>query len=262
MFTILGYGIVAVIVLIAILAFFNVRAGRSWYHLFRTKAGQFGEYAEGVDPAGQMRQAAIDASAELANADKALMSCEAMQSKLKRQINGDTLAANRLRAQIKKKLESGTSETDPDIVSKAKQVAELEKAVIENTSQIELQNDIYRKTLNSANSAAKRINGAIQRADRLKIRLDIGAQMSNLTAMLSKYSPAAVNSKMASIDKFEEKANEQLDMHSASLKVMADRGYVDEEETEFEMTSEAADVLASIRSNLPILTPKTTPVGS
>jgi hypothetical protein len=230
----------------AILFIINGRAGRALWHLIRTKTGQAGAYAEGMDPAGQMKQAAQDAASDLKGADDALKACDVMQEKLSRQIENERLTANRKRAQIKRKLDAGAADSDPEVISLARDVQRLEKSIEENVGQVQIQKEIYTKTLNSANSAAGKVKDAMARADRLKVKLDMGEQMVRLNGMLARYDPTAVDNKLANIDKFEEKALEQLDGHKATMRVMQDRGYAHDDEAD---TTDVSDVLASIRKD-------------
>ncbi len=244
-----GYLFIVAVIVIGVMVLINKATGRAWYHLFRTKVGQAGDYAEGIDPAGQMKQAALDAAAELKGADDALVECDKLRSKMLRQIKADELSVARLRGEIKRKLTvENLPDNHPVVVEKAKQVKTLEANIAENNSQITLQETVYKTTLANANSAAAKVQGAMARADRMKVRLDLGAQTVKLTSMLAKYDPTAVNSKMASIDKYEEKGNEALDGQQAQLKVMADRGMLEVPDPAAD-AAEVADVLADIRKN-------------
>lgn len=257
--TIVGWGLelIGIAALILIVGFFvlrliNRKAGDSWWHLFRTKAGQAGDYAKTVDPAGQMRQAALDAAAELKTADEAMEMSERLKAKLQRQVDNDVAQVGRLRAKIKKLLDEGRPENDPEVIEKAKRVAELERAIAQNKSQIEDQNVLYKNTLKSANAAAKKAKAAIDEADRLRVDLGLGEQAVKLAAMFQKYDPTAVNAKMAKIDEYRQAAQDQKDGHTAKLKVMADRSaaFADEDEDDDEsgvVTEDVSNVLASIR---------------
>lgn len=241
--------------LLALLAFvvlrlLNRRAGAAVGHLARTKAGQVGDYAKSIDPAAQMRQAALDAADELKSADQALEGAERLRIGLERQIKEDTAQVNRLKASIKKLFSEGASDTDPKVIEKARRLKTLEASVAENIAQKDAQETIYKNTLQSANKAATKIQAAKAEAARLQTTLDLGAQTVKLQAMLSKYSPEAVNSKLSKIDEFRQEAQSQIDGHTAAMKVMADRSAAFADEEEEDDGADLADVLGSLRQEV------------
>ncbi len=249
-----GLAVLAVLALVVMRVFNKDSAGK-WWHLGRTKLGQAGDYASTIDPAGQMKQAAKDASAELANADTALIACETLQKSLGRQVENDkrTLAINE--AKILKKLKSGVKDSDPEILELLRSVQSLKKAIEQNQEQITTQATIYKNTLQSANRAGLKIKETMQRADTLKVRLDLGEQSDRIASMLAKYNPANVNSTMAKIDQYEQVAQQKLDGFQSKAKVMADRGYTEvEEEETIETNPELNDLLNSIKDKAPKVT--------
>ncbi len=244
-----GLALLALVVFV-LLRLFNKNAAGSWLHLGRTKAGQAGDYAKSIDPAGQMRQAALDAAAELKGADDALIQSDQLVTRLKRQVDNDKKIKVKLEGQIAKKINDGVSETDPTVVEKLKRVRDLTNSIAENESQIETQSKLYKGLLAKANGASEKIAGAMQRADQLKVRLDLGAQTANISAMLSKYNPAAVQSKLAKIDEYEQAAQGQLDGYASAAKVAADRNVVEEDEDDVtpETDEELGNILAGIKA--------------
>lgn len=248
--------VVAILALLGVgvfllLRLFSKNAAGSWWHLGRTKAGQVGDYAKTVDPAGQMRQAALDAADELKGADDALIESDKLVTRLKRQVANDEKTKGKLEGQIAKKLKDGVAETDPQVVEKLKRVRDLTNSIAENKAQIETQSNLYKGLLKKANGASERIAGALQRADQLKVRLDLGAQTANITAMLSKYNPAAVQSKLAKIDEYEQAAQGQLDGYASAAKVAADRNVdADDEGDDDDVTPETDEELGDLLSKI------------
>jgi phage shock protein A len=227
----------------------NRDAGQSWWHLFRTKAGQAGDYAASIDPAGQMKQAAKDAAEELKAADDAMEASDKLRTQLNRQISEDAMQANRLRTSIRKLLDDGVKEDDARVVEKARRVRDLEKAINQNSQQADDQEKIYSNTLKSANAAAIKIRKAMDDAERLKVDLKMGEQMVKLQGMLQKYDPTNVDNKLSNIDKYKKAAQDQVDSYHSKSKVMADRSAAFVDEVEETDGSDVADVLASIRKN-------------
>lgn len=249
-----GYVAIGIGVLFVIFRLVNRKAGESWWHLLRSKLGKSGDYAKNIDPAGQMRQAAQDAAADLKQADAALEANEALKLKLERQIQSDSQQAGRLRVKVKQLIEQGRPDSDPEVIAKAARIADLEKSVAQNQSQVEEQAKIYKNVLSSADKSAKSIRKAMEEAKRMEVDLKMGEQMVNLSSMLQRYDPTAVNSKMAKIDEYRQAAQDMKDGHAAKLKVMADRSasFVAEDDTDDDVaTDEVNSVLASIRSGGP-----------
>src|SRR5688572_25791821 len=106
--SVIGVAALLVVVVGTVLYFVNRRSAGSWWHLARTKAGQAGDYAQGIDPAAQMRQAALDAADSLKEADSALIECDKLQASLRRQIDSEKRTAAKLEGQIAKALQDGT----------------------------------------------------------------------------------------------------------------------------------------------------------
>ncbi len=246
--------ITALLLVVAFLAlrFFNKNAAGSLWHLGRTKAGQAGDYAKTIDPAGQMRQAAIDAGEELKGADDALIESDKLKTRLTRQVESDTKTKNKIEGQIAKLLNDGVAESDSRIVEKLKRVRDLTNTIAENNIQIETQNGLYKTLLAKANGASQKIAAAMQRADQMKVRLDLGVQTQKITEMLSKYNPAAVRSKLAKIDEYEQAAQGQLDGYAAAAKVAADRAAVtgDDEDDDDNVTPETDEELGSLLAGI------------
>ncbi len=250
--------ILAIVAILAVGGFFVLRlfsknAAGSWMHLGRTKAGQVGDYAKGIDPAGQMRQAALDAAQELKGADEALIESDKLVTRLKRQVESDEKTKSKLESQIALKLQAGTSEVDPQVVEKLKRIRDLAASIAENKSQIETQSALYKGLLSKANGASEKIAGAMRRADQLKVRLDLGAQTEKITSMLSKYNPAAVSSKLAKLDEYEQMAQGKLDGYASAAKVAADRSIGDDvdddgDDVTPETDAELGDLLAQIKA--------------
>ncbi len=108
---------------------------------------------------------------------------------------------------------------------------------------------MYKDTLVKANAASQKIANALARADQLKVRLDLGAQTAKITAMLSQYSPTAVNSKLSKIDEFEQVGMNQLDGYASAAKVAADRNIdVSEEDENINTDPALKDILTKIKS--------------
>lgn len=226
-------------------AFSNV-----WF-LGRTKAGQVGDFAKGIETAAQMRQAALDAGDELKGYDDANIEVLAFIKRLRRQVTGDKQTIGKLEGQVANKINSGAAETDPAVVEKLKRIRDLKKAVTENEGQIESQTKVYEDNVAKANAASAKIKAALQRADQLKVRLDLGAQAAKLNAMTSKYSPGNVNSKMAKIDELEQEAQKQLDTYDAQSQLARDRnvdGDDDEDDVNPETDPELGDLLSEIKA--------------
>lgn len=196
----------------------------SWFHWLRTKIGQTGDFAASQDPAGQMRQAAIDASAELGKADAALAKCKSIKKSLQRQVDNDIRQLRLVETDVQKSLERGVADDDPTLVVKLQQIRSFRESIEENNKQILQQDTLYRDTLDLANAASGRIQSALQRAERLKVKLDLGVARRDAIALLQRYSPGAINTAMASIDRYEQVAQSQLDEADAALEVAADRG--------------------------------------
>lgn len=251
-----GLEILGAVAIILFVVFFslrliNRRAGDSWWHLFRTKVGEVGDRARQIDPAKQMKQASLDAMDDLRSADEALIKSDQLRAKLRRQVDTDSAQLKRLQAQILQLLNSGTSESDPKIVDKAKRVRDLERAIAENTEQAEVQEKVYQNTIKSANAAAARIRNYAQEADRLQVQLDLGAETVKLQSMLQKYDPTRVNNTLNSVEKYRQASLDQLDKYSATSKVMADRSAALGDDVE-EESEDVSDVIAKIRGTAPV----------
>lgn len=249
---VIGWVVLAGFLLFIVFRLANRKAGESWWHLLRSKLGKTGDYAKNIDPAGQMRQAAQDAAGDLRQADAALEASEVQKTKLERQSKEAARQAGVLRVKVKQLLESGRPESDPEVIAKCVRIADLEKTVADNQSQVEELAKIYKNVLSSADKSAKSIRKAMEEAKRYEVDLKMGEQMVALNSMLQRYDPTAVNSKMARIDEYRQAAQDMKDGHAAKLKVMADRSasFVDEDDTDDEVaTDDVNNVLASIRSS-------------
>lgn len=240
-----------------------------WFHLARTKKTQADDYAATIDPAGQMRQAALDAAAELKGADEALTASDTLQRGLKRQIEADAATANKLRGQValqvrpKSEGGKGLSETDPLVVEKLKRIRDAEASVATNQGQLDDQIKVYERTLKQANKAGEKIAATIAEADRLKVSLQLGEKINAINAMIAKYNPAGVNSKLAEVDKYRQAAQQKLDGFAAQAKVAADRGQVndDDEDDVSPLTDPTlAGILDGIKQGSPVK-PKTAPLS-
>jgi phage shock protein A len=242
---ILGMMAGLLVLLFLVLTVLNKHAAGSWWFLARTRAGQVGDYAAGVDPAAQMRQAALDATRDLATADEALKACERLKIQLRRQVENDTVQLNRLVAQIAKRQQDGATDNDRELVEKAQRVKKLRADIAENQSQLQQQEAIYDNTKTTANYASERIAGAFQRASRLKVKLQMGEQGRKMLSLLKQYNPNAIDMAMSNIDRYEQAAQNQLDDYQAELNVAADRGHLRPPQEDGE---DVADILAGIRS--------------
>ena len=186
------------------------------------------------------------------DADHELMARIEFMAGLYMSADGPIIPAQNIDAMLvnaAKKLKDGVSENDPTVVEKLKRVRDLTKSITENEGQIETQTKLYKGLLSKANGASERIAGALQRADQMKVRPDLGAQTANITAMLSKYNPAAVQPKLAKIDEYEQAAQGQLDGYASAAKVAADRNVGGDEEDD-DVTPETDEELGSLLNDI------------
>jgi phage shock protein A len=251
-FEVVGFVAIAAVGLYLLLRFLNKGAAGNAAHYAQTQVGKVGGWFAEQDPAAQMRQAAINAGAELHDADVALIEAERLSKGLARQITEDTRKRNNLETKTAQLLREGASETDPRIVDNARRIAELEKTIAENSAQIDSAQKAYAATLKNANSASRKIKGAMDEADRLKVDLALGEQAVKLTQMFQKYDPSKTNSNLAKIDQYRQEAQKAKDGNAATLKVMADRAEAftdDADDAEIDASSpEVEGVMARLRA--------------
>lgn len=262
MMTFLGYAFLVVLA-VAVVVLLARRVFPTWFHLGRTKAQQADDYAATIDPAGQMRQSALDAAEELKQADNALEASDTLQRSLQRQIDEDTKTVSKVRGQIanlirpKSEGGKGLSQNDPVVVEKLKRVRDTDNAIQTNQNQLNDQIKVYEATLKNANKAGAKIAATVAEADRLKVQLNLGEQTVKINAMLAKYNPTAVNSKLAAVDRYRQAAQTKLDGYAAKGRVAADRGVVNDDDDD-DVTPDTDPELASILDGIKNPPPKTT----
>lgn len=263
---------VAVLAVVAVLAFLVLRwlnrdAAGNWLHWGRTKAGQAGDYATTLDPAGQMRQAAKDAAAELGTADDALIAADKLKLQLEDQVATETATKTKLEGQVRKLLKpvgeggKGKTPNDPVVVEKLKRIADLDDSIASTRTQIGTLVANYEKNLKQANAASERIAGALAEADRLGVQLQLGEQNAKVQAMLAKYNPAAVNGKLAALDKYREAAKDKLRGYAAQQKVAADRNQDDDLDDDDDVTPDTDERLGGVLARLQGKKPAAAPAG-
>jgi len=239
---------VVFVALVAALMVANKSLGLGLWHLLRTKLGLAGDRVKQIDPAAQMKQAALDGLVELKAADEALIQCRAMRAQLQRQEEADAAMANRLRTTVNGML-GKVEDGDPNLVDKVRRIKELEASATKCREQLKANETIYQATLKRANDSAKKMKSAIEDADRMKINLKLGEQMNKLQAMLNQYDPSAVNGSITKIDEYRQVAQNQMDRNDAVAQVMADRaaamGVGDEAADD---TSDVADMIAQMKA--------------
>ena len=248
MLQILGYLVLGGVGVFVVLWLLNKRAGYNILHFARTKAGQVGDTFSGMDPAGQMKQAAEDALKDLGNTDKALIASETLRNRLKNQVDSETRQVNLLRKQIADKLTKGTPETDPWITESARRVVDLERAIQENQQQYNQQGEIYAGLLKNANSAAARIRSAMQRAEHKRVQLEVSQGNVKMAEMVAEYDPSRITGKLNNIDKYEQEADNQIIVNNSKLKVMNDRGLTSNGDEELAVSEDVSNVLADIKA--------------
>lgn len=241
-----------VIAVFAVLRLMNRDAAGSWLHWGRTKAGEAGDYATTLDPAAQMKQAARDAAAELKGADNALIAAEGMRLKLTDQIDLEIKTKNNLEAQVARFIRptseggKGLPENDPLVVEKLKRIRDLDESIALTQDQVKVLDDDYKKNLRLANTAGEKIALTLAEADRMQVQLDLGEQNAKVRAMLSKYNPTAVTSKLASIDKYREAAKDKLRGYAAQQKVAVDRNVGDDMDDDDDVTPDTDPALGNV----------------
>jgi len=230
LFEILGAVALLALAVIVAMRFVNKDAAASWWHLGRTKVGQAGDYAKGVDPVAQMKQAIKDTMAELEGANKALIACNAMQSRLARQIEADQLMLGRLEGQVAKHIQEGLAQDNPKVVEKLKRIRDLRSAIAENNKQLELNAATYNQTLAQVNNAQSRISSAEQRASQLGVQLQMKEELAKVRSMAASFNSAGVGAGLDKVKQYEEQTRQRLDELNAQDQVMVDRGLVDDDE--------------------------------
>lgn len=246
-----GLALLVVLVLV-VLRVFNKNAVGAWWHLGRTKAGQAGDYATSIDPAGQMRQAAKDGFEELKKTDKAAEANEKLKLKLEDQLKEERKTLAKLEGQVATKLKEGVSESDPVIVEKLKRIQDLEVSISANEDQVEELTAQYELIMKDAKKAGTNLAAAMKEADRLGVQLEVAGQIAGMREMMAKYDPSAVNSKLSDIGKFREAARDKLRGHAAAAKVARDRAPDsdgdDDDNVTPETDAELGDVLARLKA--------------
>lgn len=248
------FGGIALLVVLAlvVLRVFNKNAVGAWWHLGRTKAGQAGDYATSIDPAGQMRQAALDGFEELKKTDKAAEANEKLKLKLEDQLKTERQSLGKLEGQVAQKLKSGVSESAPIVVEKLKRIQDLEVSIEANESQVAELTTEYERIMKQAKKAGTELAKAMAEADRLGVQLEVAGQIAAMRAMMTKYDPTAVNAKLTDIGKYREAAKDQLRGHVAAAKVARDRAPETDDEDDDSVTPETdaglGDVLARLKA--------------
>lgn len=259
-FQFLGYAFIAVL-LVGGAVLLARRYFPAWLHLARTKKAEADEYATTIDPAGQMRQAAKDAMAELKGADDAMVAADKLKAQLDEQIAEETKTVNRLRGQVATRIKpvsqggKGHPETHPVVLEKLKRIRDVEESIAATKTQSDGLAEEYQRLLLQANKSSLEIAATMKEADRLGVQLQLGEQMVKVREQMAKYNPNAVNSKMAEMDKYRQAAKDKLRGFQSQNKVAADRAaaHADDDEDDDDVTPDTdpalASILASIKAN-------------
>ncbi len=240
---------VAAFVAIAAFAALNFGAFSKMKFWARSKAGKAGTYFEQDDPVAQMRQAAVDAGANINSAREALVKAEALKGSLERQVRSDTAEIATLTSRINKKLDSGTPKDSNEITQLAEALARAKKSLEMNQTQLADNVSFYNTTLAATKKEAAKITQLDQRAMRFQVRLDLSTAQAGLAEMANRFKPASMNGALQTASKFEEIAERKIEENSARLRVnaeFADPATKEEEETaSIEASSALDEILAS-----------------
>jgi phage shock protein A len=185
----------------------------------RAQAGKLGRAAEAADPLALINQAVDDGVNSIQHAKEGLENCQTLVMSVQRQVDSGEKEKSRLEARIQAAMDSG----DPNHTANdnALALAECEKHLEENKSQLEKHKATYQAFAKQVEMGQKRVVEARHKAADLGVQLEQSkreAEMATFAANFN-FDPNAINSGTA---RAEELIQQQIDKNRAKGQVAAD----------------------------------------
>jgi len=209
--------ITGVVVVLALVFIFNLRAFKQLFGVGKAQAGKLARAAENLDPVAMYREKIEEATDNLRTAKESLVRVKGLTASVKRQVDDGKTEIARLDARIKLALQDGNESRAAEYVQ---QIQSAKENLKQNEEQLVAHNNSYQAFLKQVQTAQTKIIGAKRDAEKLGTQLEISKVEAEISDINQRFSQKA--DPLDDATKYREGIQKQIDQNKARGQVAND----------------------------------------
>jgi phage shock protein A len=248
------WGILGIVVAVLVIGYLlSPRSVKEAIGLARSQVDKGGRWLGKQAPGDRLMTSLTDARESLKKYNNTLTLCNRTKLQLQKQIKDDAATKGKLEARIKKAWDEGKTDDDPEIKAWGVQLAQTDKNLTANQTQLEQATTMYTNTLKEISKAHQDLATAETNATSKQQALEMSQARREFAEQIGALKgKGSIAGTLSDVKRFQDEVDNQIRDNEAAIQTAQDlveaSGGATPQEEDFEEEEAAADALANLRN--------------